>query len=235
MGFAVHITRASRWMSSEETPIALDEWRAVVAADPSLEPDADDETAADWNGHSDQAKRPSFRWTAGRIVVDRPDDCTVHKAQELAGVLRSAVIDDDGEVRREQRPARSPAVRSALKDRQELVRHALNRGWFHGGWVCRGILLRRVRLTVHTVDGSHHFLIVVHHPGPLRDVDDRTRVDVLPLTPDTVVEPNRFLGRTVGFRMRSSEGVEVAVRVREPGTWIRWLQHPDQPVTLAVT
>ena len=101
MGYVVHITRAREWPRSEETPISLDEWRAAIAADPTRESD-DDQTASDWAGHPDTANLPVFRWTSGRIVVERPDEHTVGKALSLAKYLHAHVVGDDGEVYEEQ-------------------------------------------------------------------------------------------------------------------------------------
>lgn len=132
------------------------------------------------------------------------------------------------------KPLRDRSPEAPLTDRQKLVRHALNHGWFHGGWVRRGVVPRPVRLTVHSTDGRDYFLIIVYQSGPLRDVDDRTPIDVVPLSSDLKIEPHTFLGRPVGFRLLAN-GERIAVRVKEPETWIRWLRHPEQPVTLQIT
>jgi hypothetical protein len=98
MSYAVHITRATTWPASAQTPITLAEWRSVIDADPTLEPDDDDTAAASWNGHLEPEDRPEFFWVGGRIVIQRPDVHAVGKAVELARVLRARVIGDDGEV-----------------------------------------------------------------------------------------------------------------------------------------
>lgn len=214
MGDAVHITRARDWTRSEETPISLDEWRAAALADPTFE--------------------DVFRWTRGRIVVEKPDDDTLGKALSLARQLRAYVVSDDGEVYENQHSPPAPTPRPRLTEQQKLMRHALDRGWFHGGWIRRGMVPRPVRLTIHSTDGHNFFLIVVYQSGPLREVDDQTPIDVVPLSSDLRIEPHRFLGRMVGFRLQTN-GRRITVRVKEPEKWMRWLQHPARPVELQMT
>lgn len=41
-------------------------------------------------------------------------------------------------------------------------------------------------------------------------------------------------GRKKAGRKQTDDGKEIAVRVKDPETWIRWLQHPDQPVEMRI-
>lgn len=232
MSYAIHITRAEEWTRSAKTPISLGEWRAVIATDPTLECDDQDEPAADWSAHPDSMSRPLFRWIDGRIEVERPDEATVAKALALAKTLQAQVIGDDGETYHQ--PSTPDGSRAAVIDRQTLLAHALSRGWFHGGWVRRGVVPRRVRLTVHSLDGRNYFLIVVYRSGSLRDVDHRTPMQMIPLSPDLKIEPHGFFGRTIGFRLQAN-GERLTVRVKEPEKWIQWLRNPDQSVDLPIT
>jgi hypothetical protein len=230
---SVHITRAKDWNRSDEAPISLDEWRAAIVADGDLQRDKDDDSCAVWTAHPEWSELPTFRWTKGRIVLDRPDEETIAKATDIARRLRARVVGDNGNTYHDsaRESTGALAARGFVADRPKLLRSALNEGVFHGGWIRDGLLPRRIRLTVHSADETNYFLIIVHRPD-LRNLAEADAIDIIPLAAVVTRAPETLLGMTVGFRLVMGDGKQIAVWVGEPELWLRWLADPTHPVTL---
>jgi hypothetical protein len=113
MGYDVHVTRALHWTESRDTPITLEEWLALVKADPELRLDGqatartndgvelryENAGLAVWTGGSARTAG-DMRWIDhrdGELVVKNPDDELMRKLHQLATVLRAKVQGDDGE------------------------------------------------------------------------------------------------------------------------------------------
>lgn len=102
MPIEVHATRAKRWFENEGAEIGVEEWRALVAADPELslpgphEAHAASGDLARWNAHPDG--EPRWLWLHdGTLSVRDPDEITVEKLAELAARLGATLQGDDGE------------------------------------------------------------------------------------------------------------------------------------------
>ena len=112
MGYDVHITRKDEWWDEEGPVIALDEWLAVVEADPDLRLDGFSEVPTP-DGSILRAEVPGLTvWTAhpeapdlvvwlhhgeGEIQARYPDDLTLAKMADLARQLGANVQGDEGE------------------------------------------------------------------------------------------------------------------------------------------
>jgi hypothetical protein len=101
MGYDLHITRAEDWGESEKTPITKEEWEAVIAADPELrlDPDNDrfDRFQANWIDPASGEERGWFAWSDGEISTKNPDRAQLAKMLQLAERLGAQVQGDDGE------------------------------------------------------------------------------------------------------------------------------------------
>jgi hypothetical protein len=113
MGYEVHITRAEHWAHSEQSPIELDEWTALVDADSEMQLDdaviaVDGKPAlvyqnpglAVWTGysrHDPAGNKAWFDYRRGRVVVKNPDEEILAQMQKIAGRLGARVVGDDGE------------------------------------------------------------------------------------------------------------------------------------------
>jgi hypothetical protein len=101
MGYDLHITRAEDWSDSEKTPITKEEWAAVVAADPELRWDADNDQfnrfQANWINPASGEERGWFAWSDGEISTKNPDRAQLAKMLQIAERLGAQVLGDDGE------------------------------------------------------------------------------------------------------------------------------------------
>jgi hypothetical protein len=113
MGYDVHITHRSDWpLNGEE--ITINEWLAIVAADPELRLDGyaqaplpdgkvlrvDDPTLAvwaGWPGHVEGEKMAPFYLADGNVSSKNPDDEVRRKMWRIAQQLNARVQGDDGE------------------------------------------------------------------------------------------------------------------------------------------
>ena len=95
MSYDAHITRAPDWAISDEVHIPLEEWSAV-ATSAGLIP-----TRQSGLFYAHEARESgddaSFEWTDGAITVQAPDQVTLGKMIEIAGLLDAVVQGDDGE------------------------------------------------------------------------------------------------------------------------------------------
>jgi len=91
MGYDLRITRSSDWTRNEGREIGSDEWLALVATDPELEPDPSfGPFAATWG-------RTWFDWFEGNVFTTDPDAATVTKMLQLAQRVSGSVQGDEGE------------------------------------------------------------------------------------------------------------------------------------------
>lgn len=114
MGYDVHITRKKHWADTEAAqPITLEEWKALVDADPEMRLDNFAETISN-NGDKIRIEREGLSvWTAfpgdgvdgnhawfdynkGDIVVKNPTDDIIDKMIALGTLLQADVVGDDG-------------------------------------------------------------------------------------------------------------------------------------------
>jgi hypothetical protein len=98
MGYELRITRAE-----PAGPITLDEWLAIVDADPQMQREGAAESSASsgiiryespglakWNS-------TWFDFRRGRIFVKNPSEDDITKMKQLAHLLNSIVVGDEGE------------------------------------------------------------------------------------------------------------------------------------------
>jgi hypothetical protein len=113
MGYDLHITRAEDWSSSEETPIALEEWLAYIASDPEMRLDNSAEVEVDgqvlrlesaglavwtaFRGHDAGGNMAWFHYSDGNVDVKNPDREILGKMLQIADRLGANVQGDDGE------------------------------------------------------------------------------------------------------------------------------------------
>jgi len=111
MGYDLHITRSEEWFDENpENPITLDEWYAIIAADPELvlneksyrAGDTDENNSMSNKGFTDWIKHPNgeltwFDYSEGTIYTKNPDYYTIKKMLNFAGQLNAFVIGDDCE------------------------------------------------------------------------------------------------------------------------------------------
>jgi hypothetical protein len=99
MGYDLHITRAEDWPQSEQNPITLEEWLAVVEEDPELAPwDAyPNSHFALWSGDS-KHEHPWMDWSRGKIYSKNPDAPLIRKMVSIARRLNARVIGQESEV-----------------------------------------------------------------------------------------------------------------------------------------
>ena len=112
MGYDVHITRAAHWAKSQSSPIALEEWLAVVNSDPEMRLDGVAEPStpsgtlkyvnsglAVWTGYSEHGVDGTtiyFDYRLGKIAVKGPNEILA-KMKQLATRLNARVFGDEGE------------------------------------------------------------------------------------------------------------------------------------------
>ena len=114
MGYDLHIIRSKDWADSDEQPITLDEWLALIRDDPEMRVDGFAEAAtpegetvrvesrglAVWTAYSGNELRGNMAWFdhwRGTIVVKNPDDEIIDKMKRLANKLSARVVRDEGE------------------------------------------------------------------------------------------------------------------------------------------
>ncbi|HUO10437.1 MAG TPA: hypothetical protein VM008_19175 [Phycisphaerae bacterium] len=109
MGYDLRITRKHH--ETEVPPISLDEWIALVDADPELRLDGRAQVQAPdgsiisyenpglaiWTPNGVPHAGNWFDYRRGRIVVKNPDENTIAKMKQLAAKLQAKVIGDEGE------------------------------------------------------------------------------------------------------------------------------------------
>lgn len=103
MSYDLHITRAERWIFSEETPITEQEWNQYLISDPEFIADEDESLNTsdtvtisfeggvalwDYNG-----REAPFCYSKGRIYVSRAgnDINVVNKMKQIATALSAKV------------------------------------------------------------------------------------------------------------------------------------------------
>lgn len=109
MGYDLHIMRGHEWSDPDGPHIGMEEWLAVIDADPSL--DLRDELAATspsgeirvpspglgtWHGHP-EIPEVHFSFRGGKISVRTPDEVVLAKMVQIAAALDAHVQGDDGE------------------------------------------------------------------------------------------------------------------------------------------
>lgn len=114
MGYDVHITRKEEWSDDDGPVITLDEWLAVIDADPDLRHDGFAETTtpdgstlrveypglAVWTAHPVHREPGNLAWISfseDELVVKNPDPPLLAKLVEIAARLGANVQGDEGE------------------------------------------------------------------------------------------------------------------------------------------
>ena len=98
MGYDLHITRADNWMENLGSEILVDEWLALVEADPELQLDpVHGPYAVHWR-QTEAAAQSWFDWCEGNVYTTDPDTAAVGKMLALATSLTGRVQGDDGEM-----------------------------------------------------------------------------------------------------------------------------------------
>ncbi len=108
MGYDIHIHRREFW-ADVGNDISVEEWRALIAADPTLEEDG----VIDWATADGEASQRTptarlldhegerhFMLQRGEIKAKNPSPLLVAKACEIAARLGGKVQGDDGEIYR---------------------------------------------------------------------------------------------------------------------------------------
>jgi hypothetical protein len=97
MGYDLHITRRMHW-SDDGDDISVEEWLALIAADPELQLEtAKEPYFAVWS-------RPSLDghhwliWSNGQISTKNPTDLLINKMVAISRKLGAKVQGDDGEI-----------------------------------------------------------------------------------------------------------------------------------------
>ena len=115
MGYDVHITRRKNWFDDEGQAITMDEWVAVVSADPEMRLDgfaeaeladgsalrSEDPSIAVWTAYSKHGQQGNMAWFAlceGNVEVKNPDQEILIKMWQLAQKLAAIVQGDEGEL-----------------------------------------------------------------------------------------------------------------------------------------
>jgi hypothetical protein len=131
VGYDAHITRKDDWSDEAGPVITLQEWLAVIDADPDLRLDGHAETTAPdgsvlrlespgmavWTAHPDGRRPGDLAWigfAGDHIQVKTPDPAFLAKMIEIADILGAAVQGDDSE----RYDADSPAARPRSKKRR---------------------------------------------------------------------------------------------------------------------
>jgi hypothetical protein len=105
MTYEVHITRRESWSDESSSKVAREDWLRVVSDDDALVLAAGGGPSAVWNGHPRKVaglEREGvlflFSDWGGWLSVDQPDDDTLVKMIDVAGLLQATVRGDDGEI-----------------------------------------------------------------------------------------------------------------------------------------
>lgn len=114
MGYDVHITRKENWFDESGPQIRLEEWKALVLADPDMRLDGyatavvgdgsilrvDSEGLAVWTAYAGTGIGGNMAWfdfSQGNVIVKNPDSASLDKMWRIAGKLGAKVQGDDGE------------------------------------------------------------------------------------------------------------------------------------------
>ncbi len=114
MGYDVHITRKENWFDESGPQIRLEEWKALVLADPDMRLDGyatavvgdgsilrvDSEGLAVWTAYAGTGIEGNMAWfdfSQGNVIVKNPDSAILDKMWRIAGKLGAKVQGDDGE------------------------------------------------------------------------------------------------------------------------------------------
>ena len=99
MGYDLYITRAAFWAENDNDSISPEEWLAIVADDPELTLNGDENTPyfARWSGKSVHSE-PWLDWFHGNIYSKNPDQPIIQKMVEIANRLQAQVQGEEGEV-----------------------------------------------------------------------------------------------------------------------------------------
>lgn len=98
MGYDLHVTRATDWSANVGREISVEEWIALVEADPELKPDPEHGPyAVSWE-HPRRQGSGWFDWSDGNVYTTDPDRATVRKMLTIAERLIALVQGDDGVV-----------------------------------------------------------------------------------------------------------------------------------------
>ena len=107
MGYNIHIHRREDWSDPEGESVSLDEWKALIEADPALIIDGNvvwadpgggpslDTPTAEWLAPG--GVKGLFYWYDGNVEAKNPDIAVIVKAHEMALMLGARVQGDDGE------------------------------------------------------------------------------------------------------------------------------------------
>ncbi|WP_230965314.1 hypothetical protein [Burkholderia pseudomultivorans] len=115
MGYDVHITRKENWFDEDGPAIDIDEWKALVEADPEMRLDGyasavvgngsvfrvDSDGLSVWTayaGHGVNGNMAWFDFRQGNVVVKNPDDAILGKMWRLGQQLGAKVQGDDCEL-----------------------------------------------------------------------------------------------------------------------------------------
>lgn len=93
----------------------------------------------------------------------------------------------------------------------------------------RGLRIRAAKAAVTKGGTDHHQLLILYHVGPLRDVNERTKFDLIPLADVVETSLRKLFGRTIGVRVATKTAAWTLL-VKEPETWLTWLRHPDRDI-----
>jgi hypothetical protein len=113
MGYDIHITRANDWAKAKSVPILLEEWLALIQADPEMRLDGFAEAEipegvlryehrglAVWKAYSGNGVGGNMAWfdyVDGRITVKNPDKEIIAKMKQIAKMLGARVVGDEDE------------------------------------------------------------------------------------------------------------------------------------------
>jgi hypothetical protein len=100
MGYSVYITRRQNWYDAAGSTISLEEWQALIDADPEFlwSPELGGNFAV-W-GVGGRDNQQWICWDAGNLESKHPDDAMVQKLCSLASSLGATVQGEGGEIYR---------------------------------------------------------------------------------------------------------------------------------------
>jgi hypothetical protein len=103
MGYDIHITRRKNWADEGPPDITIDEWRAIVDADPELIPQPPTPLSplpAMMLGptHASSQGARYFCYLSGQIFVSKPNSDVLKKMIAIARLLNARVIGESDEV-----------------------------------------------------------------------------------------------------------------------------------------
>lgn len=99
MGYDLHITRKEFWADDEGPETGLEEWVALVEADPAIQ--SDDENPGPHNYVFRYGQNACPLWwddDLGEIYTKNPDPPVIAKLVQIAALLGAQVMGDDGEI-----------------------------------------------------------------------------------------------------------------------------------------